>query len=651
MECLEERTMQSASLLADINAGTGSSLPENFNVVGNNVLFLAYGQTRGQMLWETNGTSAGTSLVKDINPNPQNGMYQGAGGDSIVIGNEMYFAGVSGAEGVQLWETDGTASGTQMVADLNPGGGSSSPGGFTNFNGKLAFAALGQLWITNGTSAGTISLGDFNPTGVSGTTDRMAVLGNDLYFMRYNAADSDGQSTGELWKTDGTLAGTQMVTDVSPGNDGDESVNSEPSDLININGKLYFAADDGVHGWALWKSDGTAVGTSMVDDLAPPPAAGSPEDGSYPSNLTDFDGQLYFTAAADYSSPELYTLNATTGVPAAVDPIADNGPSDPQQLVVAGAGLFFTSETSSGATTLWHSNGTAAGTSPIATINPDGEANITAMTAVGSSLFFTADDGVHGAELWTSDGTSVGTLLAADIQPGSEGSSPGPVTVFQGNLIFSASVDADGEEPFAYALPTPAAPVVSLASPASSATPVITGTAPAGSTVYLLADGVAVGTTVAGSNGEFRVGSSITLSAGTHSLSVSDAVNGVSSAATPIIVTVSASKPPAPEVFAKLISATNSSILLRFSANVSASLARTDLVLTNLATGNQITRADIFVSYNLKNNIATITFKHLSANGLGTGHYLLRIDGSKVTDTAGGNMGGDRSFVLTIRKK
>ena len=66
----------------------------------------------------------------------------------------------------------------------------------------------------------------------------------------------------ELWKSDGTAAGTVMVKDINPG-----SGNSAPLSLTNVNGKLYFAANDGADGDELWKSDGTAAGTLMVKDI------------------------------------------------------------------------------------------------------------------------------------------------------------------------------------------------------------------------------------------------------------------------------------------------------------------------------------------------------------------------------------------------
>ncbi len=75
---------------------------------------------------------------------------------------------------------------------------------------------------------------------------------------------NDGTSGIELWKSDGTAAGTVLVKDIRPG-----IFNSNPLSLTNVNGTLFFAANDGVTGFELWKSDGTAAGTVMVKELTP----------------------------------------------------------------------------------------------------------------------------------------------------------------------------------------------------------------------------------------------------------------------------------------------------------------------------------------------------------------------------------------------
>ena len=111
-----------------------------------------------------------------------------------------------------------------------------------------------------------------------------AVVGGSVYF-----AANDGIHGYELWRSDGTADGTVMVKDIRRG-----SKSSHPRHLTDVGGTLYFAAKDGSHGQELWKSDGTADGTVMVKDIRP----GSKS--SHPRGLTDVEGTLYFTAERRY---------------------------------------------------------------------------------------------------------------------------------------------------------------------------------------------------------------------------------------------------------------------------------------------------------------------------------------------------------------
>src|SRR5262245_36336939 len=75
----------------------------------------------------------------------------------------------------------------------------------------------------------------------------------------------------------------QMVLDINP-----NSQSSNPSGLVVIGSTAYFTANDGVHGVELWKSDGTAAGTTLVKEIYP---------GSYgtgPTYLTNVNGTLFF---------------------------------------------------------------------------------------------------------------------------------------------------------------------------------------------------------------------------------------------------------------------------------------------------------------------------------------------------------------------
>ncbi len=83
-------------------------------------------------------------------------------------------------------------------------------------------------------------------------------MNGTLYFQA-----SEGSIGAELWRSDGTSAGTVLVRDISPG-DG-----AFPRHLTNVNGMLYFRADDGNSGTELWRSDGTLAGTVLVRDIRP----------------------------------------------------------------------------------------------------------------------------------------------------------------------------------------------------------------------------------------------------------------------------------------------------------------------------------------------------------------------------------------------
>ena len=113
-----------------------------------------------------------------------------------------------------------------------------------------------------------IDLKDVDPGIASGVA-----MGNCYYF-----AANDATHGTELWKSDGTAAGTVMVKDIYPGLSSSGGWSSSPTALTVIGGTLYFAANDGTDGTELWKSDGTAAGTVMVKDiyagsrrLRPPP--------------------------------------------------------------------------------------------------------------------------------------------------------------------------------------------------------------------------------------------------------------------------------------------------------------------------------------------------------------------------------------------
>ncbi|MCY2988109.1 MAG: hypothetical protein NTY19_09640, partial [Planctomycetota bacterium] len=112
----------------------------------------------------------------------------------------------------------------------------------------------------------------------------------------------------EVWKSDGTSAGTALVKDINVG------TGSYPRNLTNVNGTLFFQATDGSHGYEVWKSDGTTAGTALVKDIN----VGT--TGSYPRYLTNVNGTLFFRADDGSHGVELWGLvQAATTLTASVD--------------------------------------------------------------------------------------------------------------------------------------------------------------------------------------------------------------------------------------------------------------------------------------------------------------------------------------------
>ena len=100
----------------------------------------------------------GTQLLKDINPGAAAAFNQS--NFMTVCAGKLYFTADNGTNGYELWISDGTNAGTTMLKDIQPGTTGSGPGNFTELNGKILFSATtttygNELWVTDGTSAGT----------------------------------------------------------------------------------------------------------------------------------------------------------------------------------------------------------------------------------------------------------------------------------------------------------------------------------------------------------------------------------------------------------------------------------------------------------------------------------------------------------------
>jgi ELWxxDGT repeat protein len=453
-------------MVADIARGSGSSGPADLVAIGSTVYFVANDGDHGNELWKTNGTAAGTTLVADIWPGGRSSYVT----DLTNVNGTLFFAANDGIHGEQLWKSDGTAAGTTMVLEIAA---NAYPANLTNVNGTLFFSANNyngdELWKSDGTAAGTTMVEDLYPGGYTGYYGYTANSSGPANLTNVNGtlfftADV-GPSESELFKSDGTAAGTVQLT---------ANVNGNPHDLTNVNGTMFFAAYDTTHGTELWKSDGTVAGTTLVKDIAPGGSwvtTGSfyygyftyyVPNSSNPGNLTNVNGTLFFTADNGTHGQELWKSDGTaagTVMVADIRPGSSNN-SYVTDLTNVDGTLFFAASGLPAESELWKSDGTTAGTVMVSAINSNGSGAPSQLTNLNGTLYFSAVDGTHGAELWRSDGTAAGTTMVADINPGSASSHPADVTNVNGVLYFAANDGTHGQE--LWALNTAPAPSLAV---------------------------------------------------------------------------------------------------------------------------------------------------------------------------------------------
>lgn len=311
-----------------------------------------------------------------------------------------------------------------LVKDIKAGDLDCTPMGFTDVNGILFFRADDgvhgfELWKSNGTEAGTIMVKDINAgPNESFPLDLINVNGT-VYFLA-----NDGVHGEELWKSDGTEAGTVMVKDIFPG-----SSDGRPANFFKMNTTLFFSASNGTNGNEIWMTNGTEAGTVMVKDINPGSAS------SFPISFESMGGTLYFSAITAAAGRELWKSNGTSASTLMVKDIIPG----PDGSYAAGLGMkqmngaIYFAAGGAPPTSLWKSDGTAAGT----VLVKSGGLPEWMMVSNGA-LYFSAFGASFGTELWKTDGTPAGTVMVKDINT-SGSSYPNRLTDVEGKLFFLAN--------------------------------------------------------------------------------------------------------------------------------------------------------------------------------------------------------------------
>ncbi len=283
-----------------------------------------------------------------------------------------------------------------------------------------------ELFKIDGVTGTPVLVRDIRPGPDSSSPSDLINVNGTLFF---SALDANGR---ELFKSNGTTAGTVLVRDIRPGSFGSIAPDSG---FVNANGTLFFRADDGAGGFELWKSNGTLAGTVPVTDLFPGVSS------SNPSNLVAFGSRVFFSAQASAAAGvELFTSDGTTTTQ--LGNINATGSSNPLGLTLLGNQLIFTANDGVNGRELYAVSATSPGAPTLLKNIAPGNfvgSDPSDFKVVGSTLFFTADPGDRVRELWKTDGTVNGTVpVAPDI------ASPRNLAASGGRLFFTAP-DAEGK--------------------------------------------------------------------------------------------------------------------------------------------------------------------------------------------------------------
>lgn len=447
----------------DINSG-GAANPRNLTNVNGTLYFVADSDTEESALWKSDGTADGTSMVRNIVDNKSVVFNADEYANLTNLNGTLFFRGFDKEHSWELWKSDGTPEGTVMVKDICPG---ACDGLFESSLNSSAFAP-----------------------------NSFTTYKNAIYFNAY-----DPEHGIELWKSDGTTAGTTIVKDIATGVDVSGNPNSSllpaNTQFFKLKNGVYFTAYQYKNNQpkaALWHTDGTADGTIKVSRIG--------YASNNPGKIYDIEdvilgkvnGKLLFNKIND-SKPSGYQseLWATTGIPTETYKISDAPNFQPGCVQLPpgpNSSGYCVSYTPSGdSESLWKTDGTPEGTyaimgfpaptllSVLATLNdkimftvnknrslnyklwtsdgtPSGTAKISntkvasvqGYTQINGNTFITGNDGIYGNELWKTDGTAAGTAMVKDINPGPTASNPYYFTATGGQVFFNADDGTHGGE-------------------------------------------------------------------------------------------------------------------------------------------------------------------------------------------------------------
>jgi len=496
-------TKDGTFLVKDIYPGSMSSDPERFRLIDNEIYFRADDGIHGVELWKSDGTSEGTMLAADL--------FEGPGGSfpayATLSDNGVIVSAATDQGGSQLSLIDPTSGGDPQTLFVNSGTSDSRVRDIVSTPGAVFFEANDsiagrELWRSNGTSGGTELISDAREGSAHSDTDYLGEVGPNhvwiqnesiIYFnttldnwsefatagevvedVTNSVASGDDilvalrteQAGNSFWSVDISAERMSLVwgpgestsniqvigktrdawivlvdgnvfplTDFGPGERlFGRSLLLTPYLSAHLGEKLLFT--DGQHFLA---TDGTAGGTATIANM--------PSFGSAPHVIGDI---AIFAGRQGEIGRELFTTDGTPqGTRVLTDLFIGRDGSDPLDLLSHNGLVFFTALNSARKRVLWVTDGTASGTLTLWSDfgwAENHELDLELLATFENKIIYSINHEAYGREFWMSDGTPQGTLLLADILPGNVGSNPDPGGNTDDFVFFSASTPEYGRE-------------------------------------------------------------------------------------------------------------------------------------------------------------------------------------------------------------
>jgi len=405
-----------------------------FPVTGNIAFFSADDGIHGIELWRTDGTSAGTYIVKDVNPGQMNTLMV----NMVTINGKIYFAASRDGFNFYPWVSDGTESGTFAI-DSTETGRSSLPQRFAGLNDAVFIAFNGTIFDqgifakVNDDHHGFTFINAIKDAGYGGVRE-LTEAGGLLFFTASNS-----NFNRALWRTDGTEEGTYKLTDLNYPN-GVPHILGVTNFLTAYNNKLYFSFADAT-GFKLGVSDGTITGTGLAPGNN---GITIPLGSLHEYSFAVVNNVLFLSGYNQAIESGLYKYDAANSEGVMLVKDQFSGAVNFTSFEAGNNTLYFLVSNFQTGSQLWRSDGTDAGTTHIRSFDLpitsfDLPQPIFRVHFYLGNLYFLVHDDLHGSEIWKSDGTTIGTAIIKDINPGPENSVSHALTECNGKVVFVAN--------------------------------------------------------------------------------------------------------------------------------------------------------------------------------------------------------------------